>query len=49
VIVGAVYIAMGSRLAAALARPATRVWFDRAVGTLFVAIALGILADLAAR
>jgi threonine/homoserine/homoserine lactone efflux protein len=49
VAVGVIYIAMGSRLAAAMARPATRTWFDRAVGVLFIAIALAILADIASR
>ena len=49
VAVGVVYIAMGSRLAAAMARPATRTAFDRGVGLLFIAIALGILIDIASR
>ena len=49
VVVGAVYIAAGSRLAAAMARPATRKRFDLAVGTLFIAIAAGILIDIASR
>ena len=49
VAIGAVYIGAGSRLAAAMARPETRRRVDVAVGALFVAIALGILIDLAAR
>ncbi len=43
---GALYISAGSRLAVALARPQTRTWLDRAVGTIFLAIALGILVEL---
>ena len=49
VVVGAVYIAAGSRLAAAMARPTTRKRFDLAVGILFIAIAAGILIDIASR
>lgn len=49
VLVGALYIAAGARLAAAMSRPATRKRFDFAVGALFVAIAAGILIDLASR
>lgn len=49
VAIGAVYIGAGSRLAAAMARPKTRRRVDTAVGVLFVAIALGILADIATR
>lgn len=45
--IGAVYIATGSRLAIAMAQPRQRLRFDRAVGVLFICIALGILADLA--
>ena len=46
VALGALYIGAGSRLAAAMARPHTRKWLDRAVGTIFIAIALGILVEL---
>ena len=49
VVVGAVYIAVGSRLAAAMNRPATRRRFDLGVGVLFLLIAAGILADIASR
>ena len=49
ILVGSVYIAAGSRLASAMARPTTRAWFDRGVGGLFIMIALGILIDLALR
>lgn len=46
VAVGALYIVAGQRLTMALARAATRRVVDRAIGTLFIAIALGVLADL---
>ena len=43
---GTIYILAGSRLAAAMERPATRRKLDIAVGAIFVLIALGILAEL---
>ena len=43
---GAIYIAVGNRLSAAIARPATRRRLDLAVGTIFILIALAILAEL---
>lgn len=46
VALGLVYIFAGSRLAAAMERPATRRKLDIAVGVIFVLIALGILAEL---
>lgn len=46
VALGALYIGAGSRLSVAMTRPATRKWLDRTVGTIFVAIALGILIEL---
>ena len=46
VALGLVYILAGSRLAAAMERPATRKRLDRTVGTIFILIALGILAEL---
>ena len=46
VAIGALYIGAGSRLSAAMARPATRKWLDRTVGTIFILIGLGILAEL---
>jgi threonine/homoserine/homoserine lactone efflux protein len=49
VALGAVYIGAGSRLSAAMARPQSRKWLDGAVGTIFIAIALGILIELFAR
>ena len=45
--VGAAYIAAGSKLAPAMARPHMRIRFERIVGILFIAIAAGLLADLA--
>jgi len=44
-----VYIAAGSRLARAMANPHTRRWLDSGVGLVFIAIALGILAELVLR
>ena len=46
VVFGALYIGAGSRLSAAIARPHTRQWIDRTVGAIFIAIGLGILAEL---
>jgi threonine/homoserine/homoserine lactone efflux protein len=46
VALGALYIGAGSRLSAAMARPQTRKRLDRTVGIIFIAIALGILAEL---
>ncbi len=46
VALGALYVAAGNRLSAAMARPQTRRWLDRAVGTIFIAIGLGILLEL---
>jgi threonine/homoserine/homoserine lactone efflux protein len=46
VALGLIYIAAGSRLAAAMERPATRRRLDLVVGALFILIALGILAEL---
>ena len=44
-----IYIAAGSRLAAAMASPHTRRWLDSGVGLVFIAIAIGILAELVLR
>ena len=49
VALGVLYIAVGSRIAAAMGRPRTRLWLDRGVGLAFIAIALGILAELFGR
>jgi threonine/homoserine/homoserine lactone efflux protein len=46
VILGAAYILAGNGLARAIADKGTRVWVDRAVGAIFIVIALAILADL---
>ena len=46
VALGAIYIGAGSRLAAAMARPQTRKWLDRTVGTIFILIALAVLLEL---
>ena len=43
---GVLYIGAGSRLSAAMARPRTRRWLDRAVGAIFIAIGLAIFAEL---
>lgn len=45
--VGAVYVAAGGRLSAAMARPAVRLWFERAIGTIFLGLAAVILVELA--
>jgi len=44
-----IYIAAGSRLARAMASPNTRRWLDSGVGLVFIAIAIGILAELVLR
>lgn len=49
VAVGAIYVAAGSGLAAAMNRPAVRVWFERAIGAIFLVLAAAVLADLALR
>lgn len=49
ILIGVLYIGAGSRLSAAMARPATRRRVDIAVGAIFLAIAAGILADVALR
>jgi len=46
VALGVLYIAAGSRLAAAMERPATRRKLDISVGVAFILIALGILVEL---
>jgi homoserine/homoserine lactone efflux protein len=45
--VGAVYVAAGGGLAAAMSRPAVRRWFERAIGATFLALAAAILVELA--
>lgn len=44
--IGLIYIAAGSRLSRAMSRPSTRRWVDSGVGLVFMAIAVGILAEL---
>lgn len=46
VALGGVYILAGNRLAKAMNRDSTRAWIHRGVGTIFLLIAAGILADL---
>lgn len=48
VLVGAIYVLAGGGLAAAMRRPAVRLWLERAVGAIFLALAALILAGLAA-
>lgn len=43
--IGVLYIGAGSRLSAAMAQHETRTWLDRAVGTIFILIGFGILAE----
>ena len=47
--VGAVYVAAGGGLSAAMNRPRARLWFERAIGTIFLLLAGAILFDLARR
>jgi threonine/homoserine/homoserine lactone efflux protein len=49
VALGVAYIGAGSRLASAMARRQSRTLLDRAVGTIFIVIALGILIELFGR
>jgi threonine/homoserine/homoserine lactone efflux protein len=46
VVLGAAYIIAGNRLARAVAERRTRIWVDRAVGAIFICIALAIFTDL---
>ena len=43
---GTIYIMTGNRLARAMSSAGTRLWVDRAVGSIFLVIAIAILADL---
>jgi threonine/homoserine/homoserine lactone efflux protein len=47
--VGAVYVAAGGSLSAVMNRAAVRLWFERAIGTIFLALAAAILVELARR
>jgi len=46
---GLVYIGAGSRLSRAMSNARTRRWLDSGVGLVFIAIAIGILAELVLR
>jgi len=46
VVLGTAYILAGNGVARAMTRGATRKWVDRTVGTIFLSIAVAILADL---
>ena len=47
VTVGAIYVAAGGGLSAAMSRPAVRQWLERAIGTIFLVLAAVILVELA--
>lgn len=49
VTVGAIYVAAGGGLSAAMNRPPVRLWFERAIGTIFLVLAAAILVELARR
>jgi threonine/homoserine/homoserine lactone efflux protein len=46
VVLGAAYIFAGNGVARAIAERSTRIWVNRAVGAIFIAIAIAIFADL---
>ena len=48
-VVGAVYVAAGGSLSAAMSRPMVGLWLRRAIGTMFLALAVAILVALARR
>ena len=48
-LVGAVYVAAGGRLAAAMQRPHLRARLERGIGAVFILIALGVLTELVLR
>ena len=47
--IGAVYVAAGGTLSAAITRPAVRLWLERAIGAIFLALAAAIFVELARR
>jgi threonine/homoserine/homoserine lactone efflux protein len=49
VVIGSIYILTGNGLARAMNRATTRTWVNRTVGTIFLVIAVFILADLVLR
>ena len=48
-VVGAIYVAAGGGVSAAMSRPEVRLWLRRAIGLMFVVLAAAILVDLARR
>ncbi|MCB2079273.1 MAG: hypothetical protein KDE55_16450, partial [Novosphingobium sp.] len=46
IMVGAAYIAAGHRLARVMGKPNFRAWLDRAIGAIFLLIALGVFVTL---
>ena len=44
--IGLIYVAAGGGLSAAMNRPAVRLWLERGVGTIFLVLAIAILAGL---
>ena len=49
VAVGLVYVVAGGGLSASMNRPSVRLWFERAVGAIFLILAAAILVDLIRR
>lgn len=47
--VGSVYVLAGGGLSAAMNRPGVRLWFERAVGVVFLVLAAAVLAELVHR
>lgn len=46
VALGTIYIVAGNGLAQAMTRPRIRIWVDRTIGAIYIAIAAAILADI---
>ena len=46
VALGTIYILAGNRMAQAMTRARTRLWVDRSIGAIYLAIAAAILADM---
>jgi len=47
--VGAIYVAAGGGLSTAINRPAVRLWFERAIGSIFLVLAAVIVVELVRR
>ena len=47
--VGTIYVAAGGGLSAAMAKPTVRLWFERAIGTIFLVLAAAIFVELAVK